>query len=124
MNLDVVTIINIGCVIASVVFFMARLEATTKANQAFYKNCLEELHTNIDNKFTFLEKNIDEKFAGVNERFHNIKSDIDRLEKKQEESNKIKERLAIVEYAVKDISHKVQSTGIADAYEVAYKEKS
>ena len=43
---------------------------------------------------------MDEKFNGVSERFHGIKSDINRLEHKQEESNKIKERLAVAEQAI------------------------
>ena len=79
-------------------------------------------HENIDNKFIYLEKNMDEKFNGVGERFHGIKVDISRLEHKQEESNKIKERLAVAEQAIKEITAKLNMNQIIDTYEAVKKD--
>lgn len=101
MNLDINVIINLVCVIVSVCFFLAKLDALTKANKQFYETAIENLHNNISEKFAFLESNIAEKFHVVDERFNNITDHIKMLEKKQEESNKIKERLAIIEHTIK-----------------------
>ena len=101
MNLDINVIINLVCVIVSVCFFLAKLDALTKANKQFYETAIENLHNNISEKFAFLESNIAEKFYVVDERFNNITDHIKMLEKKQEESNKIKERLAIIEHTIK-----------------------
>lgn len=104
MPIDWNALIQLVVVLGSVIYFIARLDATTKANQAFYQKCLENLHEIIDNKFLYLENTMNEKFNGVSERFHGIKHDISRLEHKQEESNRIKERLAIVEVNVQKLA--------------------
>lgn len=101
MNLDINVLINLACVIASVCFFIAKLDAMTKANREFYETTIASLHENISQKFSYLEGTIQEKFKVVDERFKNITEDVKRLEQKQLESNRIKERLAIIEHTVK-----------------------
>lgn len=101
MHLDANVIINLTCVIASVCFFIAKLDAMTKANRQFYESTIANLHENISQKFAYLEGNITEKFRVVDERFANITDHVNRLERKQEESNRIKERLAVMEHTVK-----------------------
>ena len=117
MNIDIAAIVNLVCVAGSIIYFVAKLEATTRTNKEFYEKSMQNLHDNLDNKFVFLEKNIDEKFNGVSERFYGIRADINRLEHKQEESNKIKERLAVAEQAIKDITHKLAMNKTIDVYE-------
>lgn len=104
MILDIPTLINLLCVVASIIFFVAKLDSSTKSNHEFYKRSMETLHDNIDAKFKYFESNMNEKFYGINEKFQSMKNDINRLERKQEESNKIKERLAIVEHTLKEVS--------------------
>ena len=41
--------------------------------------------------------------AVLNERIENVKEDISRLEKKQEEANNIKVRLAVAEHDIKEL---------------------
>lgn len=118
LGIDAAFILNLVIVLSSIIFFVARLEATSKANKEFYERSLQALRENLNNKFSYLEKNMDEKFNGVSERFHGIKSDINRLEHKQEESNKIKERLAVAEQAIKDITIKLNMNQVLDTYEV------
>ena len=101
MNLDINVLLNLGCVIASICFFVAKLDAMTKANREFYETTIASLHENISQKFAYLEGTIQEKFKVVDARFNNVAEHVDRLEKKQEESNKIKERLAIMEHTIK-----------------------
>lgn len=101
MNLDINVLINLACAIASICFFIAKLDAMTKANREFYETTIANLHENISQKFAYLEGNITEKFRVVDERFANITDHVNRLERKQEESNKIKERLAIMEHTVR-----------------------
>ena len=101
MNLDINVIINLACVLGSVCYFIARLDAMTKANRQFYEATISNLHDNISQKFKYLESNITEKFRVVDERFSNITEHVNRLERKQEESNRVKERLAIVEHTMR-----------------------
>lgn len=101
MNIDINVLINLACIIASICFFIAKLDAMTKANRQFYESTIANLHENISQKFAYLEGNITEKFRVVDERFANISDHVNRLERKQEESNKIKERLAIMEHTVR-----------------------
>ena len=101
MTPDINAILNVVCVAASVIFFIAKLDAMTKSNREFYESTINNLHENMNDKFMFLETNMSEKFSSVNSRFETIKEDIQRLEHKQAESNKIKERLAIVEHAIR-----------------------
>lgn len=101
MNLDINVLINLACVIASVCFFIAKLDAMTKANRQFYETTIANLHENISQKFAYLEGNIAEKFRVVDERFANVTDHVNRLERKQEESNRVKERLAIMEHTVR-----------------------
>lgn len=104
MMLDIPTLINLLCVVASIIFFIAKLDANTKSNHEFYKKAMDTLQENIESKFKYFESNMNEKFYGINEKFSSMKNDINRLERKQEESNKIKERLAIVEHTLKEVS--------------------
>ena len=101
MNLDLNAYINLACVVVSVCFFVAKLDAMTKSNRQFYETTIANLHENINAKFAYLEGNITEKFRVVDERFTNITDHVHRLERKQEESNQIKERLAVVEHMLK-----------------------
>lgn len=101
MNIDINVLINLACIIASICFFIAKLDAMTKANRQFYETTIANLHENISQKFAYLEGNITEKFRVVDERFANITDHVNRLERKQEESNRIKERLAIMEHTVR-----------------------
>ena len=71
--------------IAAIIFFAARLEENSKANKQL-------LESEIKHVVAIMELN-----------HNNLRDDIGRLEKKQEESNKIKERLAMQEVLTKDI---------------------
>lgn len=117
IGIDAAFILNIVILAGSIIYFVAKLEATSKANKEFYERSIAALRENLNNKFAYLEKTIDEKFHGVSERFHGITVDINRLEHKQEESNKIKERLAVAEQAVKDVTTKLSMNQIVDTYE-------
>ena len=117
MNMDINLLINIVCVIASICFFVAKLDAMTKANRQFYETTIASLHENINEKFDFLEGNIAEKFRVVDERFVNMASHVDRLERKQEESNRIKERLAILEYTMKMLMESRDYGSIIDSFD-------
>ena len=116
-GIDAAFILNFAVVAGSIIYFVAKLESNSRANKEFYERSMQALRENLNNKFTYLEKNIDEKFNGVSERFHSIKSDISRLEHKQEESNKIKERLAVAEQGIKEISAKLNLSQVMDTYE-------
>lgn len=116
-GIDAAFILNFAVVAGSIIYFVAKLESNSRANKEFYERSMQALRENLNNKFTYLEKNIDEKFNGVSERFHGIKSDISRLEHKQEESNKIKERLAVAEQGIKEISAKLNLSQVMDTYE-------
>lgn len=116
-GIDAAFILNFAVVAGSIIYFVAKLESNSRANKEFYERSMQALRENLNNKFTYLEKNIDEKFNGVSERFHGIKSDISRLEHKQEESNKIKERLAVAEQGIKEISSKLNLNQVMDTYE-------
>ena len=116
-GIDAAFILNFAVVAGSIIYFVAKLESNSRANKEFYERSMQALRENLNNKFTYLEKNIDEKFNGVSERFHGIKSDISRLEHKQEESNKIKERLAVAEQGIKEISSKLNLSQVMDTYE-------
>lgn len=113
-HIDINLLINMVSVIASICFFIAKLDAMTKANRQFYETTIENLHENINEKFDFLDSNMNEKFRLVDERFMNVADHVHRLEHKQEESNKVKERLAIVEYTVKMMTGAANRNGLAD----------
>lgn len=102
INLEIDAIINLTCVIAASVFFIARLESSQRNNKDFFTMTLARLQDNIENKFKFLETSITEKFKCVDDKFDEIKEDIDDLRTKQAESNKIKERLAFVEHTLRE----------------------
>ena len=113
-HIDINLLINMVSVIASICFFIAKLDAMTKANRQFYETSIENLHDNINEKFDFLDSNMSEKFRLVDERFMNVSDHVRRLEHKQEESNKVKERLAIVEYTVKMMTGAANRNGLED----------
>ena len=106
MNIDINVLINLACIIISICFFIAKLDAMTKANRQFYETTIANLHENISQKFAYLEGNITEKFRVVDERFANITDHVNRLERKQEESNRVRERLAVMEHTVKALIEK------------------
>ena len=106
MNIDINVLINLACIIVSICFFIAKLDAMTKANRQFYETTIANLHENISQKFAYLEGNITEKFRVVDERFSNITDHVNRLERKQEESNRVRERLAVMEHTVKALIEK------------------
>ena len=106
MNIDINVLINLACIIVSICFFIAKLDAMTKANRQFYETTIANLHENISQKFAYLEGNITEKFRVVDERFANITDHVNRLERKQEESNRVRERLAVMEHTVKALIDK------------------
>ena len=103
-NFDWNAIIQLVILVGSIIFFMGKLDSTAKANHKFYESCINNLHEILNGKFKGLENTMNEKFNGVSERFHSIKHDISRLEHKQEESNRIKERLAVAEQKLSDLS--------------------
>ena len=116
MNIDINVLINLACIIVSICFFIAKLDAMTKANRQFYETTIANLHENISQKFAYLEGNITEKFRVVDERFANITDHVNRLEVKQTESNKIKERLAIMEHTVRMLMNNKDFGKILDSF--------
>lgn len=116
MNIDINVLINLACIIVSICFFIAKLDAMTKANREFYETTIANLHENISQKFAYLEGNITEKFRVVDERFANITDHVNRLEVKQTESNKIKERLAIMEHTVRMLINNKDFGKILDSF--------
>lgn len=116
MNIDINVLINLACIIVSICFFIAKLDAMTKANREFYETTIANLHENISQKFAYLEGNITEKFRVVDERFANITDHVNRLEVKQTESNKIKERLAIMEHTVRMLMNNKDFGKILDSF--------
>lgn len=116
MNIDINVLINLACIIISICFFIAKLDAMTKANRQFYETTIANLHENISQKFAYLEGNITEKFRVVDERFSNITDHVNRLEVKQTESNKIKERLAIMEHTVRMLMNNKDFGKILDSF--------
>ena len=116
MNIDINVLINLACIIVSICFFIAKLDAMTKANREFYETTIANLHENISQKFAYLEGNITEKFRVVDERFANITDHVNRLEVKQTESNKIKERLAIMEHTVRMLMNSKDPGKILDSF--------
>ena len=116
MNIDINVLINVACIIISICFFIAKLDAMTKANRQFYETTIANLHENISQKFAYLEGNITEKFRVVDERFANITDHVNRLEVKQTESNKIKERLAIMEHTVRMLMNNKDFGKILDSF--------
>ena len=77
--------------IGGIAFFASKLEATSRANK-------ELLNTELKHVINIMELN-----------HRNLSEDISRLEKKQEESNKIKERLAMQEVLTADIQAILQA---------------
>ena len=116
MNIDINVLINLACIIVSICFFIAKLDAMTKANRQFYETTTANLHENISQKFAYLEGNITEKFRVVDERFANITDHVNRLEVKQTESNKIKERLAIMEHTVRMLMNSKDLGKVLDSF--------
>ena len=116
MNIDINVLINLACIMISICFFIAKLDAMTKANRQFYETTIANLHENISQKFAYLEGNITEKFRVVDERFSNITDHVNRLEVKQTESNKIKERLAIMEHTVRMLMNNKDFGKILDSF--------
>lgn len=116
MNIDINVLINLAYIIASICFFIAKLDAMTKANRQFYETTIANLHENISQKFAYLEGNITEKFRVVDERFANITDHVNRLEVKQTESNKIKERLAIMEHTVRMLMNSKDLGKVLDSF--------
>ena len=116
MNIDINVLINLACIIISICFFIAKLDAMTKANRQFYETTTANLHENISQKFAYLEGNITEKFRVVDERFANITDHVNRLEVKQTESNKIKERLAIMEHTVRMLMNSKDLGKVLDSF--------
>ena len=116
MNIDINVLINLACIIVSICFFIAKLDAMTKANRQFYETTIANLHENISQKFAYLEGNITEKFRVVDERFSNITDHVNRLEVKQTESNKIKERLAIMEHTVRMLMNSTDFGKVLDSF--------
>lgn len=78
-------IIEIICFAAGIIFFMAKLDNNSQSNK-------ELLNAEIAHVVKLMETN-----------HNNLREDIGRLEKKQEESNKIKERLAMQEVLTADM---------------------
>lgn len=81
-NVGIVELISF---ISGIIFFVAKLDSNSRANA-------EMLNTEIKHVTEIIELN-----------HQNLKEDIIRLEKKQEESNKIKERLATQEVLMNEL---------------------
>ena len=80
-----ISLLELIMFIGGIAFFASKLEASSKANK-------EMLNTELKHVIHIMEIN-----------HKNLSDDIARLEKKQEESNKIKERLAMQEVLTADI---------------------
>ena len=83
--LNNMSILELVMFIGSIAFFASKLEQNSKANKQL-------LESELKHVVAIMELN-----------HNNLRDDIGRLEKKQEESNKIKERLAMQEVLTKDI---------------------
>ena len=100
LEANLVSIITVG---ASVIYFISKLESSTKSNKEFFKAEIQHLtdivrlnHENLKGEIQRLkEKQTEDNKA--------LKEDICRLETKQAESNKVKERLAIAESSLKSL---------------------
>lgn len=106
ISLGLDEVLNFTCVIAASIFFISRLEASQKNNKDWFTLTINRLQDNIENKFKFLESSINAKFECVDEKFASMKEDIDDLRLKQEEANKVKERLAFVEHTLEEAAYK------------------
>lgn len=86
-----ISIIELVMFIGGIAFFASKLEENSKASKQL-------LESEIKHVVALME---------INHR--NLREDISRLEKKQEESNKIKERLAMQEVLTADIQAMLKS---------------
>lgn len=86
-----ISIIELVMFIGGIAFFASKLEENSKASKQL-------LESEIKHVVALME---------INHR--NLREDIGRLEKKQEESNKIKERLAMQEVLTADIQAMLKS---------------
>jgi cell shape-determining protein MreC len=100
MIIETSTALNVICVISSAILFLTRLDATTKSNRQFFENSLTSLQTEMTHKFEYLEGSIKERFQFMEERFNALKYDISRLEKKQEETKILANKIAELETMV------------------------
>ena len=80
-----VSVVELFGFIGAVIFFAARLENNNKSNK-------EMLTAELKHIINIMEIN-----------HNNLRDDISRLEKKQEESNRLKERVAMQEVLVADL---------------------
>lgn len=86
-----ISIIELVMFIGGIAFFASKLEENSKASKQL-------LESEIKHVVALME---------INHR--NLREDISRLEKKQEESNKIKERLAMQEVLTADVQAMLKS---------------
>lgn len=89
--LEGLNLVDVLLFLGGIVFFVAKLEASTKASRDLFNNELNHIT----------------KMMELNHK--NLREDISRLERKQEESNRIKERLAMQEVMVADLQALVRS---------------
>ena len=100
-----ISLLELVMFIGGIAFFASRLEETSRANKELINNELKHV-------IHIMELN-----------HKNLVNDINRLEKKQEESNKIKERLAMQEVLTADI-HEILKEHLAESHECLQCKKS
>jgi len=113
-------VLSVIAAIASAVYFVTKVEAGNKSNKEFFEQAVghlkELIQLNEKNTKENTEKEIKHLKEFVVDKIDEVKEDIGRLEKKQEESNQIKERLVVVEQSTKSFHKRMdhQQLGISD----------
>lgn len=97
--------------IVSAVYFVTKVESSNKANKEFFTATVSHLKESMQLSEKNGKENISQEISHLKEFFDcklcDVKEDIGRLERKQEESNKVKERIVVLEQSSKSF-HKRQ----------------
>lgn len=89
--------IGVSSIIVSIAVFIVRLEGAVKRQRDNLKHFADMNNMQNDNQSKVFEEKLKAFYEIFKEAIAGIKDDILRLERKQEESNKVKERVAIIE---------------------------
>ena len=97
---NLVSIITVG---ASVIYFISKLESSTKSNKEFFKAEISHLtdllqlnHSNLQSEIQRLKEKQSDDIKGLRE-------NLDRLEEKTDQVNHVRERLTIAEASLKSL---------------------
>jgi len=97
--------------IASAVYFVTKVESSNNSNKEFFAATVCHLKETMQLSEKNSKENINQEINHLKEYFNcqfcDVKEDIGRLEHKQEESNKVKERIVVLEQSSKSF-HKRQ----------------